>query len=89
MRIVVVWKDNTEYAREVTDWIREMERKVGSGKIESVNPDTVEGEIFCTPREIMEFPVGMALKSDGATVREWVGSPLPQPEDVAYYAEQE
>lgn len=84
MRVAVVWKDQTDYAREVTDWMAEFERTTGR-QVESINPESIEGEIFVRARDMMEYPAVVALDDMGKVLREWKGTPLPQFDEVAYY----
>ena len=52
MRVVIIWRDNTDYARTVLDWLRDFE--VRSGKqIESLSPDEPEGESICRAYDIV------------------------------------
>lgn len=86
MRLVIVWKEETDYAREVIDWMREFEHREGSGKIESINPETYKGESFVAAHDILQYPAIVVLDSDGRVLQEWKGTPLPQLDEVAYLA---
>ena len=85
MKVVVVWRDNTDYARELTDWIRDFEHTTGK-QVESLDPDTVDGEIFVRARDIMEYPAIVAVADDGRVLKKWSGKKLPQIDDVSYFA---
>ena len=87
MKVAVVWKDNTDYAREVTDWIQEFEQDTGK-TVESIDPESIEGEIFVRARDMLEFPAVVALADDGTVLREWKGTPLPQFDEVSYYVKE-
>lgn len=87
MKVVCVWKDNTDYAREVTDWMEEFRRETGN-EVESLDPDTVNGEIFVRAHDIMEYPTIVAIAEDGKVQREWRGTPMPQFDEVSYYLRQ-
>ena len=87
MRVVVVWKDNTDYAREVIEWIDGFERATDK-KVESLDPDTIEGEIFVTSRDMLEYPSVVALDDSGRVLREWKGTPLPQFDQVFYFVKE-
>lgn len=85
MRLVCVWRDNTDYAREVITWLSDFQHHTGMD-VESLDPDTVEGESFVRARDIMEFPSVVAVADDGRVLRLWRGTPMPQIDEVAYYA---
>lgn len=87
MRVVCVWKDNTDYAREVTDWMTEFHRETGK-EVESLDPESIEGEIFVRSRDMLEYPSVVALADDGAVLHEWKGTPLPQFDEVLYYVKE-
>lgn len=85
MRIVMVWRDNTDYAREVTNWLAEFQRETGK-EVESLDPDTIEGEIFVQARDIVQYPSIVVVDKDGVVSKKWSGTPLPQFSEVSYYA---
>ena len=85
MRVVCVWRDNTDYAREVSEWLREFERR-DIGEIESLNPDTIEGEIFCSAHDVVEYPTIMAVDYQGKELQTWRGTPMPLIDEVSYYS---
>ncbi len=85
MRIICIWRDNEDYSRSVSEWIREFERRTGR-EIENVSPDTREGEGLCNAYDIVEYPTIMILKEDGSVVASWRGRNLPLFDEVAYWA---
>jgi len=85
MRVVVVYKDNTDYTRTVTDYLRDFERQTGR-TLDPIDPDSLEGEIFCRTYGIMEYPTVVALSDDSVMRNMWPGLPLPTISEVSYYA---
>ena len=86
MKVVIVGRDNTDYAREVMEWMRDFEHDTGK-KVEMLDPDTVEGEMFCRARDIVEYPSIVAISDDGRVLKCWSGKRLPQINDVSYYSQ--
>jgi hypothetical protein len=84
MRTVVVFKDYTDYARTVTDYLRDFKRQTGHD-LEIVNPETPDGISFCTAYDIVEYPTVVALADDGHMQNQWRGLPLPTISEVSYY----
>ena len=84
MRVAIVWKDQTDYAREVIDWMEEFKKETGED-VESIDPETVEGELFVRARDIVQYPEVVAMSDDGGVLREWKGTPLPQFDEVRYF----
>lgn len=86
MKAIVVYKDETDYARTVIDYLRDFERQTGK-KLETINPDTPEGADFCRTYDIVEYPSVIAMSDDGHMQNLWRGIPLPTINEVSYYAE--
>jgi hypothetical protein len=86
MRIVVVWKDNTDYASTVTDYLRDFERQTGH-KLETLDPDTVDGTQFCETYDIVDYPTIIAISDDSALQNSWQGLPLPTISELSYYVQ--
>ena len=84
MKTVVVYKDETDYARQVTDYLRDFKRQTGHD-LETINPDTPDGAGFCRTYDIVEYPSVIALSDDGALQNMWRGLPLPTISEVSYY----
>lgn len=84
MRVIVVYKDASEYGRAVTDYLRDFYRQTGH-ELETMDPDTAEGTSFCRTYDIVEYPSIVAVSSDGALQQSWRGLPLPTISEVSYY----
>ena len=84
MRIVAVYREYSDHAREVTEWIDQFERRSGR-TVEQLDPDSPEGESFCSAREIMEYPTITVTDDDGRPYNIWSGSPLPVIDEVMSY----
>lgn len=84
MRVVVVWREESDYARSVIEWLHDCERRLGAGP-ESLSPDEPGGESLCKAYGIVEYPSIVALDDDGRLIQMWRGRDLPRIDDVAYY----
>lgn len=84
MRVVMVYKDNTDKTRAVTDYLRDFKRQTGHD-IEEMNPDSADGAAFCRVYDIVEYPTLVALSDDGQLQNMWRGLPLPTISEVSYY----
>ncbi len=85
MRAVCVWRRESDYGRMVEEWIGEFERRSGR-EIESVDPDTREGEGICRAYDVVEYPMILVLKDgDGGVVASWKGKELPRFDEVGYW----
>lgn len=84
MRVVVVYKEETDYARQVYDYLRDFTRQTGH-ELETINPDTPTGTSFCRTYDIVEYPTVVAISDDGVLQSMWRGLPLPTMSEVSYY----
>lgn len=84
MRVVCVWRRESDYGRELEEWIRELERRTGK-EIESMTPDSREGESFCRAYDIVEYPTIIAVGNDGREMATWRGKTLPLLNEVSYW----
>ena len=84
MRVAVVYKTESDHAREVTDYLRDFERQTGR-EIEQIDPETRDGISFCRTYDIVEYPSIIALTDTGQLQNLWRGRPLPTISEVSFY----
>lgn len=84
MKVVVVYKDESDHAREVYDYLRDFTRQTGHN-LETINPDTRDGQEFCRVYDVVEYPTLLAISDDGKLQNMWRGTPLPTISEVSYY----
>ena len=64
--------------------MRDFERQTGH-VLETLDPDTSEGAMFCRTYDIVEYPSIVAMSSEGQLQNLWRGRPLPTINDVSFY----
>lgn len=84
MKAIVIYKDESDHAREVTDYLRDFKRQTGHD-LETIDPDTPDGADFCRAYDIVEYPTIIAVSDDGVMQNLWRGRPLPTISEVSYY----
>lgn len=84
MRVVVAYKQQTDYARQVDDFLHDFNRQTGR-ELETLDPETPDGVGFCRAYDILEFPTLVAISDDGQVQNIWKGLPLPTISEVSYY----
>ena len=84
MRVIVIYKEESDYAREVLDYLRDFTRQT-SHILETLDPDSPEGIDFCRAYDIVEYPTMIALSDNGSLQNLWRGRPLPTISEVSYY----
>jgi len=86
MKVVVVTRDNTDYARTVTDYLRDFKMQTGRD-LTTLDPDSLEGADLCRTYDIVQYPTIIALSDDGVMQNLWAGLPLPTMSEVSYYVQ--
>jgi hypothetical protein len=86
MKLVVVYRPNSETARGVETFIGDFQRQhEGIGRrMEVVNVDSRDGMAMLSLYDIMQHPVLMVLSDDGRLIQQWAGS-IPLMDEVAGY----
>ena len=84
MKTIIVYKEETDYARTVIDYLGDFKRQTGHD-LETLNPDTADGADFCRTYDIVEYPSVVAMSDDGHLQNLWRGLPLPTISEVSYY----
>lgn len=84
MKVVMVYQEESDRARAVIDFLRDVKRQTGHD-IETLSPDTREGADFCRVYDIVEYPTMLALDDGGQLQNTWRGLPLPTISEVSYY----
>lgn len=86
MRIIVIYKDKTDYTRSITDFLRDFKSQTGKD-LEEMDPDSMDGNQFCETYGIVEYPTIIALSDEGIMQNEWTALPLPTINEVSYYVQ--
>ncbi len=84
MKVYVVYKQDSDHARAVIDWMRDFHRQTGK-VVEEVDPESRQGEMFCRTYDIVEYPTLVALDDASALQNMWRGTMLPTISEVSYY----
>lgn len=84
MSVRVIFKEESDHAREVLDYLRDFRRQTGH-ELETIDPDTPDGMQLCRVYDIVEYPTVIATTSDGQVRNVWRGLPLPTISEISYY----
>ena len=85
MKTYMVYKDESDHARTVTDYMRDFERQTGK-KLEIVDPETRDGSGFCQTYDVVEYPTIVAVDDNGVLQNMWRGTSFPTISELSYYA---
>lgn len=84
MRVIMVYKPDSDHARTVVTFLNDFTRQTGR-IIEELNPESPEGISFCRTYDIVEYPTLIAISHDGQLQNMWRGLTLPTISEVSYY----
>ena len=84
MKVMVMYKSESEHGRVVEDYMRDFHRQTGR-ELGTIDPDTKEGADMARVYDIVEYPSIMAMSDDGRLQNSWRGLPLPTISEVSYY----
>ncbi len=84
MKIVVLYRPNSDHARSIEDFAHDLERRT-RGKIDLVSVDTRDGSATASLYDVVRYPAFLALQNDGQLLKDWQVPPMPQMNDVSYY----
>ena len=84
MRVAIIYKYESDHARPVLDYLRDVKRQTGHD-LETIDPDNRDGSAFCRTYDIVEYPTTVALDDKGSLQHMWRGLPLPTISEVSYY----
>jgi hypothetical protein len=85
MRLVVLYRPESEFARSVEEFVRDYQRTHAGDKLELVNYDSRDGTATASLYDIMQQPAILALREDGSVLKTWEGGSLPLMDEVASY----
>lgn len=81
MRVVIVYREQSEHRMAVESFMRDFTYQTGQ-EIETLDPDSREGMGFCQTYDIVEYPTIIALGPDGTVANMWRGANLPSVNEV-------
>jgi hypothetical protein len=85
MKVVVLYRPNSEQGRPVEEFTREFARRYPDVKLEITDIDSREGGALAALYDIMQYPAIMVLRDEGGVQNIWQGGPLPLMDEVMGY----
>jgi hypothetical protein len=84
MRVVVVYREDKDYSRAIIDFLHDFKQQTGHD-LETIDPYSAAGMLFCDTYGIVEYPTIVALSDDSAMQNMWCGLPAPTISEVSFY----
>jgi hypothetical protein len=86
MKIVVLYRPNSEHGRLVEEFIRNFQTRQPDKHVDILNIDSREGSATASLYDIMQYPAILVLQSDGYMQKSWEGDSFPLIDEVLAYA---
>jgi hypothetical protein len=87
MKVVVLYRPNSEHQTAVESLDRDYQRRTGRS-LELVSLNTRDGAAMASLYDVMQYPAILALTDDGRVLQMWQGMPFPLLNDIMYYDQQ-
>jgi hypothetical protein len=81
MKLLVLYRPQSEHARAVDNFVREMQTR-STQEVELVDVDSQEGIRKVELYDAMQYPTVLATTDEGHMQKMWPGTPLPLVNDV-------
>jgi hypothetical protein len=86
MKIVVLYRPNSEYGRVTEEFIHDYRARYPDAKLDILDIDSRDGIAAASLYDVMQFPTIMALRDDGSLLKSWEGEAFPLMDEIASYA---
>jgi hypothetical protein len=86
MKVLVLYRPDSEHGRVIEDFIRELRRRSNEVRLEVLNIDSRDGSATASLYDIMQYPAILVLANDGYLQKSWVGDELPLLDEITAYA---
>ncbi len=88
MKVLVLYRPNSEHESSVQDFVRELKHR-SNKDVELVDLNTRDGAATASLYDVMQYPAFLALSNDGSLLRSWEGEAWPLISEVSYYIDQD
>jgi len=87
MKVLVIYRPNSEFARQVEEFIHDLQTRhnIDERHLEILDYDSREGSAMASLYDVMSQPSILVVGDDGVFVKSWQGSELPLLDEVASY----
>jgi len=83
MKLLVLYRPNSEHARVIETFLRDFQREYTGGlAVEVQSLDTREGASTASIYDVVRYPGLLVLDNFGSVVRSWQGDELPQMAEI-------
>lgn len=85
MKVVVLYRPNSERARVIEEFVTDFQRRYNPAKLEVQDFDSRDGSATASLYDIVAQPAILVLQDNGYLQKYWEGDQLPLMDEVAAY----
>lgn len=86
MRLLILYRPNSEHSAQIEGFAHDFQRQHDIGKkLELLSLSTRDGAATASLYDVMAYPAILVLADDGSVLTSWEGDALPLMDEVAGY----
>jgi hypothetical protein len=87
MKVLVFYRPNSEHARKVEDFVRDLKKQhdVDDRHMQVYDIDSREGSSMATLYDVMVYPAFVVVGNDGGYIKGWSNGDLPLMDEIVSY----
>ena len=86
MKVLVLYRPASEYARIVEEFIHNFQDRHSGQRLEVMDYDSRDGNALASLYDILTHPAVLVIQDDGYLQKSWIGEPMPLIDEVVAYA---
>jgi hypothetical protein len=87
MKLLVFYRPDSEHARQVEEFLRDLQRQhdIDTQHLDILDVDSREGMAMASLYDVVMYPSIVVVADDGSMIRSWAGEQLPLMNEIASY----
>ncbi len=85
MKILILYRPNSEHGRLVEDFIRNFQNQYADQRLEVLDIDSRDGSAAASLYDVVQYPAILVVQNDGYIQKSWVGDQIPLLDEVVAY----
>ena len=85
MKVLILYRPESEHGRIVESFVHDYESRHEPSKLEVLDIDSRDGSATATLYDVMQYPAILIVRNDGSILKAWEGEMLPMMDEIASY----
>lgn len=86
MKVVVIYRPVSEYARQVEEYVHDFKQAYQDIHLDLLDIDSREGWSTASLYDVTRYPAILVLSGDGSLLKSWEGIEFPLMNEIVGYA---